>query len=103
MKDRRTSDEATGLPPLEEVDPDSALLVLAWSASIGVVAIPDEDAPVAVRYLSLRGLTRSTPGDPTKVEWAQFHIAVPVEHAMDVAAALASGGMFDVTAEPTDG
>lgn len=99
---RDTSDAGTGLPPMAEVDQDSTLLVLAWHAQVGVVAVPDEDAPVPVRYLTLRGLTRSTPGDDSKVEWAQFTVAVPVDQAMDVAAALASGGMFQVSGEPGD-
>lgn len=94
-EDPRVSDEATGLPPLENVDPDNALLVCAWVGSVGVAMMPGQDDTIAVRYLSVRGITRGKPGDPHSAEWAQFHIAVPVEHAVDVAAALASGGAFD--------
>lgn len=91
--DPRTSDEATGLPPLEEVEPQSSLVVLAWTSGTGVVANPGLGDAVPVRWLHVRGLI-NTDGDDG-VQWGQLHIAVPVEHAVDVAAALASGGMFD--------
>lgn len=94
-EDPRLSDAATGLPPLEDVDPNDALLVLAWSASVGVATSPATSETVPVRYLSVRGLVRGRPDDPQSAEWAQFHLAVPVEHAVDVAAALASGGQLD--------
>lgn len=94
-EDPRVSDEATGLPPLEQVDPDDTMLVCSWVGSVGVAMVPGRDETIAVRYLSVRGITRGTPGDPHSAEWAQFHLAVPVEHAVDVAAALASGGQFD--------
>lgn len=89
------SDEATGLPPLEHVDPDDAMVVCAWVGSVGVVMMPGSEETVAVRYLSVRGVVRGKPGDPHSAEWAQFHLAVPVEHAVDVAAALATGGQLD--------
>lgn len=95
-QDPRVSDEATGLPPLEEVEIDAALLVLAWSGGTGAVVSPHSAESVPVRWLHVRGLVREGDGsDPTKVEWAQLHLAVPVEHAVDVAATLASGGAFD--------
>lgn len=88
VKPEETSDEATGLPPLADVESEVTLLVLAWTASEGVVQTPD-DKIVAVRYLSVRGLMTS--GDPTDVAWAQCHLAVPVKDALNVAAALAKG------------
>lgn len=93
--DPRVSDEATGLPPLDQVDPDDTLLVCAWVGGTGVATSPATSETIPVRYLSLRGLTRGRAGDPHSAEWAQFHVAVPVEHAVDVAAALAAGGMLD--------
>lgn len=91
--DPRTSDEATGLPPLEEVEAESSLVVLAWTSGVGVVANPGIGEPTPVRWLHLRGLINNENGDG--VQWGQLHIAVPVEHAVDVAAALAAGGVFD--------
>lgn len=32
-----SSDAATGLPPLSEVDRDIAILLVAWDAQVGVV------------------------------------------------------------------
>lgn len=83
------SDEATGLPPLEEVEEEDAILVLAWATTEGVVASPTAVEPAAVRYLSVRGLIVGEKGLP---QWAQVHLAVPIEIAVDVAAALAMGG-----------
>lgn len=94
--DPRVSDEATGLPPLEEVEHETALLVLAWVGGVGVALSPHTSEATPVRWLHCRGLVRAGAGsDPNAVEWSQVHLAVPVEHAMDVAAALASGGMLD--------
>lgn len=91
--DPRVSDEATGLPPLEDIENDITLVVLAWAGSEGIAAYTADgvavDGGTAVRYLHLRGLIE---GGESGVEWAQIHIAVPVEHAVDVAACLASGG-----------
>lgn len=96
--DPRVSDEATGLPPLEEVDPADSILCMAWHASEGIAASPATREPIAVRYLSVRGLVRADrgPDDPHAVEWGQIHIAVPVEAAVDVAAALAKGTTEDL-------
>lgn len=94
--DPRTSDEATGLPPLEELGDDEVLLVTTWVAGTGVARSPVTGELVVVRYLHVRGLAHSDETDPgSQPEWAQVHLAVPVEHAVDVAAALASGGMLD--------
>lgn len=88
MSDPRVSDEATGLPPLDELGNDPAMIVLAWASGEGVVSSPHTGEALAVRYVHLRGLIEAPTDEPHKVEWAQVHIAVPVEHAMDVAAAL---------------
>lgn len=60
---------------------------MAWTGGDGMVALPDGSS-LAVRYLHMRGLT-SDPGEPPV--WAQIHVAVPVDHALDVAATLAKG------------
>lgn len=86
--DPRVSDEATGLPPLEEVEDDLAMLVVAWYASEGVAASPLTNEPQAVRYLHARGLVTGKDGTP---EWAQVYLAVPVEASVELAAALAKG------------
>lgn len=86
MDDPRVSDEATGLPPLGDLEDDTTLVVLAWDASEGLAAT--SSGSVAVRYLHLRGVMQ---GGPSGAEWAQIHVAVPVEHALDIAAALAKG------------
>ncbi|MES1975704.1 MAG: hypothetical protein V4472_24875 [Pseudomonadota bacterium] len=91
MDDPRVSDEATGLPPLGEIGTDPAMIVLAWEGGEGVVQSPHTTETVAVRYLHLRGLIEAPADEPHKVEWTQVHIAVPIEHAMDVAAVLAGG------------
>lgn len=89
--DPRTSDEATGLPPLEDIDGEVTVVVLAWAGGEGVAAMTADGKvgdTTAVRYLHCRGLIE---GGPTGVEWTQVHLAVPIEHAMDVAATLAAG------------
>jgi hypothetical protein len=88
--DPRVSDEATGLPPLEELNDDETILVVAWASGSGVAQSPMAEETVPCRYLHLRGVAQGPDGP----EWAQIHIAVPVEHAVDVAAALAAGGSF---------
>lgn len=90
--DPRVSDEATGLPPLEVIEAETTLVVLAWAASEGIAALTLDgevkEGGEAVRYLHCRGLIE---GGPSGVEWAQIHLAVPVGSALDVAAALAKG------------
>lgn len=89
MTSDRLSDEATGLPPLCDVEPNHALLTLAWCASEALVTSPITGTVEPCRVISLRGLQRAPgSGEP---EWGQVHIAVPVEVALDVAAALAKG------------
>lgn len=90
-EDPRISDAATGLPPLEEVEPEHAVVVVSWASSEGIVVSPLTSEMVPVRFLSVRGLASSIEGDLKKPDWVQTHIAVPVEHALDVAAALAKG------------
>lgn len=93
--DPRVSDEATGLPPLEELGDDETLVVLAWSSGEGLVHNPLADVSVAVRFLHLRGLANNSDRPGVVAEWAQTHIAVPVEVALDVAADLARGAPAD--------
>lgn len=93
-EDPRATDEVTGLPPIDHVDADFTMLVVSWATLEGVGMTPFDEEPVAVRYVTFRGLTR----DGDDVEWSQHHIAVPVSMVMDLAAGLASGGLFD---EPT--
>lgn len=95
--DPRVSDEATGLPPLGEIGTDETMLVLAWEGGVGVVSSPFTHKDEPVRFLHLRGLAVGLSGDPEDVDWVQVHIAVPVEHAVDVASVLAAGGSFDET------
>jgi hypothetical protein len=93
MDEERLTDEATGLPPLEEADPEASMVVLAWAASEGIVAGASPE-PQAVRWLHVRGLALQEDG--TGAQWTQLHFAVPVEHALDVAAALAKGTTEDL-------
>jgi hypothetical protein len=102
--DPRVSDEATGLPPLEELGDDETLVVLAWSSGEGLASNPlAGDVPVAVRYLHLRGVANSDLAAGVVAEWAQLHIAVPVEVALDVAADLARGSTFEAEVAYTRG
>lgn len=98
--DPRLTDTATGLPPLEELGDDEVLVVLAWSSGEGIATNPlagrGADGTVAVRYLHMRGLANSELADG-RVEWAQAHIAVPVDVCLDVAADLARGAPADDT------
>jgi hypothetical protein len=87
--DPRLSDEATGLPPLEEIGTDDIMLVLAWAGGEGLATSPISGKTEACRYLHLRGL--AVAADGASAEWAQVHIAVPVSHALDVAATLGKG------------
>lgn len=96
--DPRLSDEATGLPPLEVIEQEGTVVVLAYAASEGVSALTLDDKVAkgteqAVRYLHVRGIAASPDGG---VEWVQCHLAVPVECALDVAAALAKGTTEDI-------
>lgn len=86
--DERVTDEATGLPPIETIDPLNCIVVAAWQASEGIVHNPATGVDIPVRYLSVRGLYNET---GNSMYWGQIHIAVPVEHAVDVAADLAKG------------
>lgn len=90
MDDPTASDGATGLPPLEEPEQETTLVVAAWDVSIGTAARTsggEVEATVPVRYLHARGLIE---GGPTGVEWAQ------IEHAMEIAAAVAKGTATDL-------
>jgi hypothetical protein len=91
VEDDRVSDAATGLPPLERVTREDTILLAAYSASVGVALSPVTRQPIPVRYLSVRGLINAPAGEDHAMEWGQIHVAVPVEHTLDVAAALAKG------------
>lgn len=93
MSDDRTSDEATGLPPLHIIEPVDTIVLLAWDASEGIVHNPVTGESQAVRYLHVRGIGND---ENDVITWSQCHIAVPVEHAVDVAAALAKGTTEDL-------
>lgn len=80
------SDAATGLPPLEDVEPEIALLAVKAAYGEGVVTIPFTDGTTAVRYLSFRGLVQGVA--PSGVEWAQVHIAIPVADVQAIIDAL---------------
>lgn len=90
--DDRLSDEATGLPPLEQLEPSDAVLLLAWDASVGIVVSPFTNEDLPVRVLHVRGLSQGlgTEGEKSP-DWVQCFICVPTIHAVDVAAALAKG------------
>jgi hypothetical protein len=94
--DPRTSDEATGLPPLEEVEAESSLVVCSWTTGSGLVENPGIGEPVPVRWLHVRGLINND--DNSGVQWGQLHVAVPVDAVMDLAADLVKG-----TTEPLGG
>lgn len=89
--DPRLTDEATGLPPLEDLQHEYTIVALAWTASVGVAMSPLDPEPVAVRYLHLRGLVSGEGGPPDNPVWGQVFVAVPVDAALEVAAALAKG------------
>src|SRR3954447_4257272 len=90
-EDARLSDEATGLPPLSDIEDATTILLLAWDASVGVARSPWTDETQPVRYLHVRGLAQGAEGPSDVPDWVQVFVAVPVEHALDVAADLAKG------------
>lgn len=95
MSDDRLSDQATGLPPLSEPDPADTVMLLAYDVSVGLVANPNVSSDgVPVRYLHVRGIANTGPDG--SIEYVQVHVAVPVEAALDVAAALAKGTTDDL-------
>lgn len=91
MGEEQLSDEATGLPPLENIENELTILALAWSASEGLVASPLADEPQPVRFLHVRGIIPGDGGPEDTPIWAQAYIAVPFDVAMEMAAALAKG------------
>jgi hypothetical protein len=90
MTDPRVSDEATGLPPLEELGNDPVMLVLAWATGNGIASNDFTDSEEPCRFLHLRGLVVSETAGYS-AEWAQIHFAIPVEAVMDLAADLVRG------------
>lgn len=90
MTDPRLSDEATGLPPLAQVEDERALFVLDWYTSEGIVLSGFTNETKAVKFLHARGLVRGERGG-AEVEWAQAYIAIPTEVVMELAADLVKG------------
>jgi len=88
-EDLRISDEATGLPPLEEIGDDPVMVVLAWATGDGIVAgLYPDGAVAACRYLHVRGAILGPDGQP---EWAQIHLAIPVDDALDLSVSIIAG------------
>lgn len=85
MSDPRLSDEATGLPPLDELNDDPSVLALLWATGEGLGGTPANPHPVI--YLHVRGLS-TNPDDPTGVDWVQAHIAFPRDAVADVISVL---------------
>lgn len=67
------SDEATGLPPLDEVNPESSFLVGEYlTGNEGIITLGDQD--IEVSYFSIRGVIYDDEGIG---QYAQQHIAIP--------------------------
>lgn len=91
--DPQYSDEATGLPPLADLDQNNAILLRAWHVTEGVASVHGNQTQ-AMRTLHVRGLVR---GDgPADIEWGQVFVSVPVELVMEVAADLVKGSTQDL-------
>jgi hypothetical protein len=70
-----TSDEATELPPLNDVTVEHSLVALRWTIGTeGLVTLEGEDMPV--HYLSVRGLGMDEDG---AIDFQQLHIAMPTD------------------------
>lgn len=73
------SDEATGLPPLD--DGGLTVLVLKGGSSSGLVMLPNTEKgatePIEVVYLHVRGLMSDSP--TSQIEWVQTTLAVPTQ------------------------
>lgn len=82
------SDQATGLPPLDEPDPGDGMIMTSHAVSEGLIAHPKGDQ--AVVFLSVRGLVRDDRAR-SGVGWAQFHIGVPHEQLPKLIAELSMG------------
>lgn len=85
--DPRVSDEATGLPALDELGDDPAVLVLAWATGEGLVSSPASGAVEACVFLHVRGLVPGELG-PGSADWAQAHLAIPRDELEQVLASL---------------
>lgn len=84
-----SSDEATGLPPLQEgpagvqatlrTCADASFLpVRGASGGEGLVRVPGHDEVLAVRYVHLRGLIYD-PENTQDAKWMQTTLAVPAD------------------------
>jgi hypothetical protein len=71
------SDEATRLPPLNDIRPEYSIFVLQWLLGIEGIVTDGDGSDVPVRYLSVRGITVDS-GQP---QYSQVHLAIP-HHAV---------------------
>lgn len=71
------SDEATGLPPLEEVDHETSSLVITWVLGAETVGSINGEV-VPFKILSVRALEPAADAEG-KADWTQFHLAFPDE------------------------
>jgi len=63
------SDEATGLPPLDDPDPMDTLWALVATTGQADVLSPLDRSPQGCCVLSVRGLNQGA--------WSQMHLAIP--------------------------
>ena len=83
------SDETTGLPPLEQFQPEHGMLVMRWAVGTeGIVEYAGETMPV--KYLSVRGLVLDDDG----LRYNQVHLAIPA-HAAEALIEHLEEGWFD--------
>jgi hypothetical protein len=72
------SDEATGLPPLDQPDPEDTIWAMVFTSGQADVFSPLDGSPQGCFVLSVRGVHDGG--------WAQMHLAVPhgaVTHMRD--------------------
>lgn len=70
-----TSDETTGLPPLEVPKEDRTLWAMVFTSCQADVLSPVDGSPRGVFVFSVRGLVNSEEGDYPY--WTQMHLALP--------------------------
>lgn len=68
-----SSDDATGLPPLDQPIEDDTLWAMTFASGEALVLSPIDRSPVAAFVLSARGLLNDSGGST----WAQMHLALP--------------------------
>lgn len=69
------SDEATGLPPLDEPRESDTIWVGVMAGGAADVLSPFDGSPQGAFVLSVRGLVEGIQGAPS--DWAQMHVAIP--------------------------